>query len=144
MNRLLDLYSYAESKGIDVDWFTMEQAESLSMPIEGGYGIALDPWKLTTIADEYCKLAHELGHCETGSFYNRCATCDVRQQHENRADKWAIKKLIPKDELNKAVEDGYTEIFDLAEYFGVTEDFMKKTVCWYEYGTLATKWYFND
>lgn len=142
MDKLLDLYSYAESKDIDVDWFTMERAEALSMPIEGGYGIALDPWKLRTIADEYCKLAHEIGHCETGSFYSRYATRDVIQQHENRADKWAIKKIIPKDDLDRAVSEGHTELYDLAEYFGVTEDFMRKAFCWYKHGTLATKYYF--
>ena len=30
----------------------------------------------------------------------------------------------------------------IAEYFGVTEDFMRKAVCWYTYGNLATELYF--
>ena len=37
------------------------------------------------------KLAHELGHCCTGSFYNQWATADCRRRHENVADKWAIQ-----------------------------------------------------
>ena len=30
----------------------------------------------------------------------------------------------------------------LAEYFGVTEDFRRKAVCWYTYGNLAAELYF--
>lgn len=87
-------------------------------------------------------LAHELGHCVTGSFYNRWAARDVRQKHEYRADKWAIKHTIPEAELNEAVKKGYTEVWELAEHFGVTEEFMRKAICWYKYGTLSTELYF--
>ena len=86
-------------------------------------------------------MAHELGHCSTGSFYNRHTPFDVRQCHENRADKWAIKKLVPVAELDQAVAAGYTEFWQLAEYFGVTEDFMKKAVCYYTHGNLAVDYY---
>ncbi|WP_298069690.1 ImmA/IrrE family metallo-endopeptidase [uncultured Mailhella sp.] len=138
MTDLLSLYRYAEENGIDVDWFPMEQASSLSVPLpDDTYAIALDPWKLPTIADETVRLGHELGHCETCSFYNRWAALDIRQKHENRADKWAIKKLIPKDELETAIVDGRTELWELAELFGVTESFMLKALCWYRNGNLA-------
>ena len=30
-------------------------------------------------------------------------------------------------------------MWDLAEHFGVTEDFMRKVVCWYTYGKTAIK-----
>ncbi|MCD8322375.1 MAG: hypothetical protein LUC89_05765 [Oscillospiraceae bacterium] len=73
----------------------------------------------------------------TESFYNCYSSYDLRQRHENRADKWAIKKLIPKDELEEIVAEGVTEPWELAEHFGVTEDFIRKAVRWYQYGTLA-------
>ena len=44
---------------------------------------------------------------------------------EYRANKWAIKKLAPKDEMEEAMKNGYTEIWQLAEYFGITEDMVK-------------------
>ena len=64
------------------------------------------------------------------------------KKHENRADKWAIQRLIPLPELDAARADGHTELWELAEYFGVTEDFMRKAVCWYTHGNLATELYF--
>ena len=86
-------------------------------------------------------LAHELGHCVTGSFYNRYAALDVRRRHENRADKWAVKKLLTAEALDEAVAEGYTEMWELAERFGVTQEFMEKAVCWYTYGNLDVEEY---
>lgn len=140
-NDLLGLYAYAERRNIDVDWVPMRRATSLSVPLGDGYAIALDPWKLGTLAQETVCLAHELGHCETGSFYNRFAKLDVRQRHENRADKWAIRRLVPEDDLDAAMADGCDTIPALADRFGVTEPFMAKAVCWYAHGNLAVEMY---
>ena len=120
----------------------MGRAESLSyQDSDGECYIAMDPRHLFTLAEEKVRLAHELGHCETGSFYNRYATCDIREKHEHRADKWAIQELVPADELNKAVASGCTELCNLADYFDVTEDFMRKAICWYKHGNLAVDQY---
>ena len=88
------------------------------------------------------RLAHELGHCVTGSFYNRWSGCDIRKLHENRADKYAVQILIPETELNAAVTQGHTEPWDLADYFGVDEAFLKKAVCLYTHGNLAAELYY--
>lgn len=141
MTTLLDLYEYAENQGIDVDWIPMRRATSLSVPLGDRYAIALDPWKLGSLAQETVCLAHELGHCETGSFYNQYAALDVRQRHENRADKWAIQHLIPVEELDEAVAEGCEDIPALSEHFCVTEDLMRKAVCWYTHGNLAAEMY---
>lgn len=94
MTNLIDLYEYAQSRGIGVYWFELGCAESLSYcDAAGECYVAMDPWRLHTVEEEKTKLGHELGHCCTGSFYNRWAACDVRRKHENRADKWAITHL---------------------------------------------------
>lgn len=143
MENLLSLLDFAQQHNIEVDWFSMRRAESLSVPLpDGSHCIAIDHKKIRSCADAVCKLTHEFGHCATGAFYNRYSNFDLRQKHENRADKWAIKKLIPKDELEEAVHSGKKTSWELAEYFGVTEDFMKKAVCYYTNGNLATELYF--
>ena len=87
MTDLLELYNLAEQHGTPVYWFDLGATESLSLQMEdGSCAIAMDPWRIPTLAEEKVKLAHELGHCETGAFYNRYATRDVRQKHENRAN----------------------------------------------------------
>lgn len=143
INNPIDLYQQAEDAGIDVIWTTLTIDQSMVIQMEdGSCAIGIDPWKIDSVAQETVCLAHELGHCSTGSFYNRWAARDVRQKHENRADKWAIYHIISEDELDEAVAEGYTEIWDLAEHFNVTEDFMRKVICWYTYGNLDTELYF--
>ncbi len=142
-NKLLDLYNDAEQRGIDVDWVPMMRASSLSVPLPGNaYAIAINPWKMDSVARETVCLAHELGHCVTGSFYNPYAKIDIRKKHENRADKWAIQRIIPVDDLDEAVGEGCEDLPSLADHFGVTEDFMRKAVCWYIHGNLAEELYF--
>ena len=120
----------------------MCKMDSVSVLLDdGSCVIGIDCTKMTD-SQEKTQLAHEIGHCETGSFYSRYVQVDSRQRHENRADKWAIQKLIPEDELDEAVANGCTELWELAEHFGVTEDFMKKAVCWYTNGNLAAELYF--
>ncbi len=138
---LLDLYQRAEQEGIDVDYFPMREVVSFSLP-EGL--IAMDVDKMKNSQEEKVFLAHELGHIETGSFYNVHSGLDVRGKHERRADKQAIKMLVPKDELDNAVNSGFTELWELADYFDVSEDFMKKAICWYKFGNLEVDDYFGQ
>ena len=133
MMNLIDLYRLAQDENIAVDCFELNKREALSIVDDNGNcAIAIDPFKLISQQDEKLKLAHELGHCMTGSFYNVYSPCDVRDRHEYRADKWASHKLIDPDKLHQAVEEGYTEPWELAEQFGVTEDFLRRAVYIYQ------------
>ncbi len=141
--KIQDLYQIAEQENIEVIPFSIPANASLSIMNDDGHCyIGIDPGMRDGGAQECVKIAHELGHCITGSFYNRHATVDSRQRHENRADKWAIQKLIPPNALNDAISNGCTEIWELAEKFGVTEDFVQKAICYYVHGNIATELYF--
>ncbi len=124
-----ELYRIAERDGITVDRFSLDKNKSVSLCIDSRLFVGLDG-KLGG-ADERVCLAHELGHCETMSFYNLYSPFDVRGKHERRADIWAIKKLIPKSKFFWALKHGYGDIYSLAEYFGVTPEFAKKTAEYY-------------
>lgn len=140
MMTTVDLYDFADKRGYYVYWYTFDdqRVESMAcMDSDGDCHIALDPFRFQSESDERYKMAHELGHCETGSFYNRYAACDIRQKHENRADKWAIQALIPRADLEEAILEGYTEVWSLADCFHVPEDFVRKAICWYKNGNLS-------
>ena len=137
------LYDFAAQQNIEVIPFSLPENGSMSiMSDSGDCYIGIDPLIQDGTSREMVHMAHELGHCVTGSFYNRYAAIDHRLRHENRADKWAIENLIPIDALDEAVAEGYTELWDLAERFQVTEDFIKKAVCYYVHGNLASDLYF--
>lgn len=120
---LLGLYARAEEQSIEVDDFQMRELVSASFPENW---IAIDTKQIKTRREEKVILAHEIGHCETGSFYNIHSPFDVRGKYENRANKRAYQMLVPYEELMEAVHRGITEIWDLADYFDVTCEFMEK------------------
>ncbi len=137
------LYDYAKQQNITVLPFSLERTGSMSVMLEDGTCyIGMDPSLRDGEAQERVHLSHEIGHCVTGSFYNIYAAVDCRQRHENRANKWAVTALIPVDDLDEAIAEGCTEVWELAERFQVTEDFIRKAVCWYVHGNLATELYF--
>lgn len=138
-----ELYDLAKGEDIEILVFPLPKTGSMSVMGESGAcWVGMDPALRDGGRQERVHLGHELGHCVTGSFYNRYAAVDCRRRHENRADKWAVEKLIPVDDLDDAVAEGCTEVWQLAERFGVTEDFIRKAVCWYVHGNMATELYF--
>ena len=141
--KLQHLYDLAVQQNIEVLTFPMENAGSMSVMTDSGdCYIGMDKRVLDGSSSERVHLSHELGHCVTGSFYNIHAAVDCRQRHENRADKWAVQALIPVEELDNAIAEGCTEVWELAERFGVTEEFIRKTVCYYVHGNMAAELYF--
>lgn len=137
------LYNLAKQQNIEVLQFSLKDNGSISMMSENGSCyIGMDESVRDGAAQERVHLGHELGHCMTGSFYSIHTAVDSRQRHENKADKWAVQKLIPLEDLDAAISHGYTQTWELAEYFGVTETFIKKAVCYYTHGNLATDIYF--
>ena len=138
-----NLYTFARQQNIEVIPYPMEKNVSMSVMREDGVCfIGMDDSVRDGSVQERVHLGHELGHCATGSFYSIHTAIDCRQRHENRADKWAIQALIPVEELDTAIAEGCTEVWELAERFGVTEDFIRKTVCYYVHGNLAAELYF--
>jgi len=71
-----ELYDRAQQQGIEIDNFAMREIVSVSFPENW---IAIDTRKIKTRAEEKVILAHEIGHCETGSFYNIHSPFDLRK-----------------------------------------------------------------
>ncbi len=140
---LRNLYDFARQQNIEVLPFSLPETGSLSLMTDRGQCfIAMDDSIRDGDVQERVHLGHEIGHCVTGSFYNIHAAVDCRQRHENRADKWAVQALIPVEELDCAIAEGCTQVWELAERFGVTEEFIRKTVCYYVHGNMAAELYF--
>lgn len=68
---------------------------------------------------------HEVGHCEKGAFYTATSPFELREKHEYAANKWAIKKLLPKEDMEAAIQSGCAEVWQLSDYFEVTEELIR-------------------
>lgn len=126
MTTLNDLYDFAEEQDIEVYCIDTRKVESMSVMLDDECAIGINPLLLRSEREEMLKLAHELGHCVLGAFYNEYSPFDIRAKHERRADEWAIKKLVTKDEFIDAVKSGNTEPWQLAEVFDLPEQLIRK------------------
>ncbi len=131
MQSVLDLYQFAEEHNIRIDSMKTGSG-SLCIKRPGYSAVLLDSSEAKSEPQAKVELAHEIGHCETGSFYNIHSKLEVRGKLERRADVWAIRALVTPEELHEAVRLGNYEIWQLAEYFNIPEDFMQKIVAYYE------------
>ena len=127
--RTSELYEIAEQNGTEIICCDLPETASVSVRTTSGRCyIGIDPFEIETTAQERVHLAHEIGHCETLAFYNAYSPLEIRGKHEKRADRWAALKLVPVRELTDALMRGIKEIWDLAEYFDVTEEFILKAI----------------
>ncbi len=53
------------------------------------------------------------------------------QAAEWKATRAQIKKLLPFEEMRAAMNAGYTEVWELSEYFDVTEDMVRRAIVYY-------------
>ena len=128
-----DLFRIAEDNGIRVVSGRIPKTKSIAVP----GAVCLDRALCFDRAEERTRLAHELGHNMTWAFYRRDDPPYWKRRMENRANKWAICSIVTEEALYRAIREGHTETWDLAEYFDVTEDFIKMAMWYYHYGNLA-------
>lgn len=129
---MIDLFSFAESENIGVYYGDIPECGSMSIP----GNVCIDYRYANEGPEERVRLAHEIGHCVKGAFYNQYSPFDLVARQEYRANKWAIETMITEDALNEAVSQGYLETWELADRFCVTEEFMKQAMeyYWREHG----------
>ena len=125
---LEQLYITADNLNITVIDMFCPASGSVSLKTdEGCCFIGLDDGT-GTCEEKKVRLAHEIGHCATDSFYSRHTLLDNIRKHERRADKWAINSIIPLDELIDEFKYDYVEPWEIADYFGVTLDYVDKAL----------------
>lgn len=142
MEKILALYNELNNAGVRFYHWDLDDGQASTIEINANYGIFMDFHNISTGAEELVAVAHEGGHVFTGATHKVSSPYDLIAKHEYKADKWAVQRLISADELDAAVAEGYTDIYALAEHFNVTVPFMKKAVCLYTHGNLASDLYF--
>ena len=126
------VYAYARRHGHLVVNMHYKKAASAAVQLpDGQCCIGIDRSKLGTDVEEKTALLHELGHCETGAFYTRLTPVDNRGKCEQMADRWMIRKELTYRNMLRAMHAGHTEPWQLAEYFGVTEETIRKAFAYH-------------
>ncbi|ADL52170.1 ImmA/IrrE family metallo-endopeptidase [Clostridium cellulovorans] len=99
--------------------------------------IALDR-NLKTDAEISCILSEELGHHYTtyGDIVGKKDIQSIKQ--EKRARRWAYERLIGINSILKACEAGTRNLYEMADYLCVTEEFLQDSLDYYKqkYGIM--------
>ena len=74
--------------------------------------------------EEFCVLAHEYGHCKSGSTHKLYSKFQLIGQHENRANRAAIYEFLPVEKIKDAFKREYFEYWEIAEYLDLPESFI--------------------
>lgn len=131
MEKLTTIYKDLFDSDVLIFDYRIPFSDAAVIEVDGIYGIFVDTEQFRTAADETVAVAHEAGHIFTGSTYKLASPYSVIQKHENTANKWAIKKLLPFDEMKRAMDNGLTTKYELADFFEVTEDFVQMAFDYY-------------
>lgn len=85
------------------------------------YAIFLDFTQIHTVRELKGVCSHELGHVSTGALHKVYSPYETVERSEYRANRWAAEHFLPVEEFKEAFAAGYTEIWQLAEYFDLPE-----------------------
>lgn len=103
-------------------------SDAASLCVSGRYGIFIDWAQCPTVRRVKTVLTHEVGHCSTGALHASDSPFDLIERHEYKANRWAFEQYLPPDEIRQAMRAGYTETWQLAEYFDLDEEYIKKAL----------------
>lgn len=128
---LSDFYKYCKEN--DVDVIPYAGAPSIGTTIRDGkdYAIFLDFSALhsTRLIKAVC--AHELGHVATGALHKVASPYETWERSEYRANRWTVQHFLPVEEFQEAFAAGYTELWQLADWFDLPEEDIKKALAYW-------------
>lgn len=125
MNALERLEDEACKDGIDVVHWNFESDRVKGLYCDGVIGINSN---LDSSNEEACILAEELGHHYT-TYGNILDQSDAgNRKQELLARTWAYDKMIGLSGIISCYEHGCCNRYEMAEYLGVTEEFLDETI----------------
>lgn len=114
-----------------------ENIEVVSLQLKGKIkglyydGIIAINENISTTAEKTCVLAEELGHYYTSSGNILDTSIITNRKQEVKARRWAVKRLVTLKNIINAFESGCRNMYEMAEYIGVTEEFLRDAFATY-------------
>ncbi len=122
------VYRKIQGNGIELMHWGLPNIKSVSIETGGRYGIFINHKEIENSDEEFCVLAHEYGHCMTGSTHPPYSPMDIISKHEYKADRKAVLDFLPINRIKSAIKDGCRTIYELSEYLDMPEPFVLKAI----------------
>lgn len=128
MTRLETVYDYLYNQGVYVDRDNLNGHIALSMKMGSDFTITINKSLQLTMKQEFSAVIHEEGHYDSGTTHFVSSPYQLIRKHEYNANRRAVLKHINIDELKNVMREGLVYIYQLAEHFDVTDEFMETAI----------------
>ena len=121
MFELSDFYGYCRANQVDVIPFAGCPCPGATVR-DGIYtAVFLDFTQIrsTRLLRGVC--CHEMGHVATGALHKVDSPYELAERSEYRANRWCAQHYLSQEDFREAFESGYTEPWQLAEFFDMPE-----------------------
>lgn len=133
MFELSDFYDYCKQNHVDVIPFDRCPRPGATVRDAGFYAVFLNFSQIrsTRLLRGVC--CHEMGHVATGALHKVDSPFELAERSEYRANRWTAQQFLTEADFREAFCAGYTELWQLAEYFDMPEsDVRSALVYWTE------------
>ena len=131
MFELKHFYDYCKKNRVDViPYFGMPQPGA-TLRDGSYYAVFLDFSKILTTRLLKGVCCHELGHIATGALHKVDSPYELVERSEYRANRYMAQAFLTEDAFREAFSAGYTELWQLAEYFDLPEQDIKNALTYW-------------
>ena len=132
MFELSDFYNYCKDNEIDVITYSGAPQPGVTIRDDGYYGVFLDFSKIHSARLLRGVCYHEMGHAATGALHKVDSPYELAERSEYRANRWSVRTFLPKEAFQEAFAAGYTEPWQLAEYFDLPQQDIEKALRYWQ------------
>ena len=128
---LANFYQFCENNDVDIIPYLNAPSEGTTIRDEDYYAIFLDITKLRSIKVYNGVCLHEVGHVATGALHKIDSPYETVERSEYRANRWGFENYLKVEEFKEAFAAGYTELWQLSDYFDLPEETIRKALSYW-------------
>ena len=128
---LAHFYDYCKKNRVDVIPYLGAPQPGTTIR-DGSYcAVFLDFSKILTTRMLRGVCSHELGHIATGALHRVDSPYELVERSEYRAGRYVAQHFLTEDAFREAFAAGYTELWQLSEYFDLPERDIKNALTYW-------------
>ena len=131
---IADFYEYCRTHHVDVIPYDGIPKPGATIRDAGFYAVFLDFTKISSTRLLRGVCCHELAHVATGALHKVDSPYELAERSEYRAIRWMAERYLTEQAFREAFSAGYTELWQLSEYFDMPEADIQKAM---EYWTVS-------
>ena len=128
---LSDFYDYCKKNNVMILPFEGMPAPGATLHDRGKYAIFLDFSQIPTTRVLRGVCCHEMSHVATGALHKARSPYELVERSEYRANRHTAQTVLTAEAFREAFHAGYTELWQLSEYFEFPEGDIKAALTYW-------------